>query len=44
MAGPLVVTTVADGIGRLRLNRADKRNAITTELGAAIAEAMVAFD
>lgn len=44
MAEPSVVTTVSGGIGRLRLNRPDKRNAITTELGAAIAEAMVAFD
>lgn len=44
MTEPLVVATVSGGVGRMRLNRADKRNAITTEMGAQIAEAMVAFD
>ena len=34
MTEPQLVTTVAGGVGRLRLNRPDKRNAITTELGA----------
>lgn len=44
MTEPLVVTTVSDGVGRLRMNRAGKRNAISAELGTAIAEAITAFD
>ncbi|MGE3961227.1 MAG: enoyl-CoA hydratase/isomerase family protein [Dehalococcoidia bacterium] len=37
---PLVIVSVADGIGRLRLNRADKRNALNEEMSNAVLAAM----
>lgn len=37
---PLVVVSVADGIGRLRLNRADKRNALNEEMSDQVLHAM----
>ena len=36
----LVVVTVADGIGRLRLNRADKRNALNEEMSGQVLAAI----
>jgi len=36
----LVVVTVADGIGRLRLNRADKRNALNEEMSSQVLHAI----
>jgi len=44
MSDDVLVTSVADGIGRMRLNRADKRNAINEPLTRAILAAMEAFD
>jgi len=44
MSDDVLVTSVADGIGRMRLNRADKRNAINEPLARAILAAMEAFD
>lgn len=44
MAEPLVVTGVADGVATLRLNRPEKRNAISALMASAILEAMAAFD
>ena len=44
MSDDLLVTTVEDGIGRLRLNRADKRNALNEPLARAILEAMERMD
>jgi enoyl-CoA hydratase/carnithine racemase len=40
MSEPLVVTSVQDGVGRLRLNRADKRNALNEEMSDLILAAM----
>jgi enoyl-CoA hydratase len=40
----LVLVEVADGVGRLRLNRPDKRHAINSELSRAIQDAMVRLD
>lgn len=37
---PLVVVTVADGIGRLRLNRADKRNALNEAMSTQVLAAI----
>lgn len=39
-----MVTTVEGGVGRLRLNRTDKKNAIDSTVGNAMIEAMAAFD
>ncbi|MCA9850350.1 MAG: enoyl-CoA hydratase/isomerase family protein, partial [Dehalococcoidia bacterium] len=36
----LVVVSVADGVGRLRLNRADKRNALNEEMSNQVLAAM----
>ena len=44
MSDDVLVTSVEDGIGRLRLNRADKRNAINEPLARAILEAMEQMD
>lgn len=44
MSDDVLVTSVSDGIGRMRLNRADKRNAINEPLARAILAAMEAFD
>ena len=44
MSDEVLVTSVEDGIGRLRLNRADKRNAINEPLSRAILEAMEQMD
>jgi len=44
MSESLVVVTIADGIGRLRLNRADKRNALNSQLAAEISEAMARLE
>ncbi|MDA0364834.1 MAG: enoyl-CoA hydratase/isomerase family protein [Chloroflexi bacterium] len=44
MPEPLVVVSVADGVGRMRLNRADKRNAISAAMAALMHEAMEALD
>lgn len=41
---PLAVVSVRDGIGRLRLNRPEKRNAISAALAAQIHEAMERLD
>lgn len=44
MSESLVVVEVKDGVGRLRLNRADKRNALNSELSAQISAAMARLD
>lgn len=44
MGDEVLITTVEDGIGRLRLNRADKRNALNEPLARAILEAMERMD
>jgi len=44
MSDDVLMTSVADGIGRIRLNRADKRNAINEPLARAILAAMEEFD
>ncbi len=44
MSDRLVVVSVAEGVGRLRLNRADKRNAINEPLARAVLEAMERLD
>jgi enoyl-CoA hydratase/carnithine racemase len=44
MSDDLLITTVEDGIGRLRLNRADKRNALNEPLARAILQAMEEMD
>lgn len=44
MSDPLVVVEVSDGVGRLRLNRADKRNALNSELSTQISVAMSRLD
>lgn len=44
MSDDVLVTSVEDGIGRLRLNRADKRNALNEPLARAILEAMEQMD
>ncbi|MCK9486415.1 MAG: enoyl-CoA hydratase/isomerase family protein [Dehalococcoidia bacterium] len=44
MSEPLVVVTVADGVGRLRLNRPDKRNALNTEVSRQVLEAMAQLE
>lgn len=44
MSDEILVTSVSEGIARMRLNRADKRNAINTELARAILAAMSRFD
>jgi enoyl-CoA hydratase/carnithine racemase len=40
----LVLVTIADGVGRLRLNRPDKRNAINYDMSRAIQDAMAQLD
>ena len=37
MADPLVVVSVGEGVGRLRLNRPQKRNALNSDLAALFA-------
>ncbi|MBM3139138.1 MAG: hypothetical protein FJZ92_02725 [Chloroflexi bacterium] len=44
MGKSLVVVQVADGVGRMRLNRPEKRNAISAEMAAQIHDAVVALD
>ncbi len=44
MPEPLVIVTVADGVGRLRLNRPDKRNALNSELSQQVQQAMARLD
>ncbi|MDA0351304.1 MAG: enoyl-CoA hydratase/isomerase family protein [Chloroflexi bacterium] len=44
MSDDVLVTSIEDGIGRLRLNRADKRNAINEPLSRAIQAAMEQMD
>ena len=45
-SGPerLILTTVEDGVGVLRLNRADKRNAMSADLAHQLHEAIAALD
>jgi len=44
MSDPLIIVGVADGVGRMRLNRPDKRNAISAAMAAQIHEAMEQLD
>ncbi len=44
MADPLVVVSVGEGVGRLRLNRPQKRNALNSDLARAIIEGMTRLD
>jgi enoyl-CoA hydratase/carnithine racemase len=44
MSDDILVTSVENGIGRLRLNRADKRNALNEPLARAILETMEQMD
>lgn len=44
MSDDLLLTSIENGVGRLRLNRAEKRNAINEPLARQILEAMEAFD
>jgi len=44
MSESLVVVEVRDGVGRLRLNRPDKRNALNSELSAEVVRAMRQLD
>lgn len=44
MAESLVVVQVQDGVGRLRLNRPDKRNALDSHLARAVVEGMSQLD
>lgn len=44
MSDDVLITSVQDGIGRLRLNRADKRNALNEPLARAVLEAMEQMD
>jgi len=44
MPDPLVVVSVEGGVGRLRLNRPEKRNALNVALSRALAEGMARLD
>ncbi len=44
MPEPLVIVTVSDGVGRLRLNRPDKRNALNSHLAREVQQAMVSLE
>lgn len=44
MSESLVIVTVADGVGRLRLNRPEKRNALNQEVSRQVQQAMARLD